>query len=319
MNKTKKLTQGAMLLAIVGAVMLIDRQIGFIFEYFIFMVAPVVVVIYTVMYTLQDGGILCFGLLVLGILFGSTSAYVYMPLSIIVGLGLGIAIKKDLNRNLLMLVTMVLYIIGEVVITFVVFPILGIDLAAQISELNTALTEYGMMEQLSLISGNVSTLLAVIYVASVIITGALEGFFTYFVSIVLLKRLRIKDIGISNALDLKMSPAMAYVLFIMSIGMFVLGRVPAMLEKHEMLYYILICISFMATIVLFYYGYIYATIYLRLFMGKKSVILLILFIIFLFPASYIILMVTGFLYGAGPLRRKLEERMSMVNNNEKKQ
>lgn len=306
-----------MLLAIVGAVMLIDRQIGFLFEYIIFMVAPVVIVIYTVMYSLKDGGILCFGLMVLGILFGSTSAYVYMPLSIIVGLGLGICIKKELNRNILLLVTMILYILGEVIITFAVMPILGIDLAAQMNELSAALTEYGMMDSLSLISNNVSTLLVVVYVASVIITGALEGFFTYFVSLILLKRLKIKDIGVSNALDLRMSPAMAYILFVLSIGMFVLGRVPVMLEKYEMLYYILICISFMATIALFYYGYIFATIYLKLFFGKKSVFFLILLVIFLFPTSYLVLMIVGFLYGAGPLRRVLEDKMELARQIEK--
>ena len=71
MNKTKKLTHGAMLLAIIGAAMLIDRQLSFLFENFIFMAVPVIIIIYSTMYTVGDGGILCFGVLVMGILFGS--------------------------------------------------------------------------------------------------------------------------------------------------------------------------------------------------------------------------------------------------------
>ena len=35
MNKTKKLTTGAMLLAIVGALMLLDRQFSYLFDVYI--------------------------------------------------------------------------------------------------------------------------------------------------------------------------------------------------------------------------------------------------------------------------------------------
>ena len=58
MNKTKKLTTGAMLLAIVGALMLINRQLSYMFEELIVMMAPVVIIIYSTMYDLKDGAIL---------------------------------------------------------------------------------------------------------------------------------------------------------------------------------------------------------------------------------------------------------------------
>ena len=212
MNRTKKLTQGAMLLAIVGALMVIDRQLSFVFENFIFMAAPVVVIIYAVMYSIRDGAVLCFGLLVIGVLFGSTAAYLYMPLAAIVGLGFAYGVKKDMNRRSLLIIAVALYVIGEVAITFAFMPLLGIDVATQISETSVLFEGDGVKEALSLISNNIESFMVMLFVASILLMGALEGFFTYFVSIVLLKRLKIKDIGISNALDLRISPALCSIL-----------------------------------------------------------------------------------------------------------
>ena len=89
MNKTKKLTTGAMLLAIVGALMLLDRQFSYLFDVYIVMMIPVVIIIYAAMYELKDGGILCVCLGILTFIIGSSSLnYVfYVPLGIIVGLG----------------------------------------------------------------------------------------------------------------------------------------------------------------------------------------------------------------------------------------
>ena len=81
MNKTKKLTTGAMLLAIVGALMLLDRQFSYLFDVYIVMMIPVVIIIYAAMYELKDGGILCVCLGILTFIIGSSSLnYVfYVP------------------------------------------------------------------------------------------------------------------------------------------------------------------------------------------------------------------------------------------------
>ena len=73
MNKTKKLTTGAMLLAIVGALMLLDRQFSYLFDVYIVMMIPVVIIIYAAMYELKDGGILCVCLGILTFIIGSSS------------------------------------------------------------------------------------------------------------------------------------------------------------------------------------------------------------------------------------------------------
>lgn len=317
MNKTKKLTQGAMLLAIVGAVMLIDRQLSFAFEYFVFMAAPVIIIIYTSMYDLKDGGILSFGLLAIGLLFGSTLAYFYIPLGIVVGLSSSVALKKNTKRSIFMIICMLSFVIGEIVYTLIVMPLLGIDISTQIAEGTTFISEMGLLDVLKQFISNINMFITAIFFASIIITGIMEGFFTYFLSIILLKRLKIKDVGISGSDQLIMSPTLAYILFINTGLMFVVVRFQTLMEKYELLSYIIIILSLLSSVALFYYGYIFITIYFRIMFGKRSFFISLLAVIFLFPTSYIILIIIGFLYGAGPLRAYLDKSKITKNENEK--
>ena len=315
MNKTRKLTQGAMLLAIIGALMLIDRQLSFLFEDLIVLAVPVVIVIYSTMYSVKDGALLCFGLGILTVLFGSTLTYIYMPVSCVVGLGMSIGVKKNLDRRKLSIIAIILYVIGEVIATFVVMPIIGIDLASQVGQLSALLDQYGLTSQMSALNINVPSFLIVMYIASTIIVGILEGYLTSLLTTMLLKRLKIKDIGISSIMDLKISPVTTYILFALSILMFT--NIMALKDKNEILVYVVMCISFMAMLVLVYYGYIFCLIFGKMMFGKKALIFILLFLLFLFPTSFFVLMIIGFLYGAGPLRNFLERKLGM--NNEEKQ
>lgn len=313
MNKTRKLTQGAMLLAIIGAVMLIDRQLSFLFEDLIILLVPVVIVIYSTMYEIKDGALFSFGLGALTILFGSTISYIYMPLSVAVGLGMSFCVKKNFDRRRLSIVAIVLFTIGEVVATFIVFPLIGIDFASQLKELGDLLNQNGLSTALQTTGINLPSFLAVVYVCTTVIVGVLEGYLTSLITTLLLRRLKVKDIGISNIMDLKISPVASYILFGVSMLSFI--NLSGLREKYEILTYVLMCISVMAAMVLAYYGYIFLIIYGRLTIGKKALIFIILGIILLFPLSVIALMIVGFLYGAGPLRRVIDEKIK--NRNEK--
>ena len=80
--------------------------------------------------------------------------------------------------------------------------------------------------------------------------------------------------------------------------------------------YIIICLSSLASLVLAYYGYLFANIYYSKKYKRKNNLIVLLFTIFLFPFSYVVLIVLGFLYGSGPLRKYLENCYNV--DNEKK-
>lgn len=320
MNKTKKLTQGAMLLAIIGALMMIDRQLSYFLSTYILLIIPVVIIIYSVMYTNKDGLILCVGLGVFTILFGDLNTYLYMPLSIIVGVGLSVCINKGMDKGKVALVGAILYMIGEVVITFVLSPLLGIDFLETITSMKDMLVTYGLSDQLSSFSIDIDKMLMVLFCFSVLLTGVLEGYLTSIITTLLLKRLKIKDIGARAVIDKVLNPVVAYICMALTFGLY-FERMLLTSSKYQTLGCVLLCVSITAAMILAFYGYYYVISYYKYTLGKKIVFLVVVAFIFLTAYVLIILVIVGFLYGAGPLRNKLVEKRileTQINNEKQK-
>lgn len=313
MNKTKKLTQGAMLIAIIGALMIIDRQLSFIFSIYILLIIPVVIAIYGVMYELKDAITMSVCLLVIGVLFGTLSTYIYMPISIIVGILVCLAIKKGMDRRRVNIIASITYVIAEVLVAFVIFPLFGVSVSSQLDSMQTVYDAMVNMVGTSatVTFSNVSSLLAVVFIVATILTGVLEGYLTGILTTILLKKLKIKNIGINSPLDIKMPVYLAYILMLLvSISLFIL-KIPGLEEKHATMVYIIMSLSVVASLVLAYYGYLFIIIYTSIRFGKKNGLLVFLACVLLFPLSYIILIVVGFLYGTGPLRIYLEKLLKL--------
>lgn len=308
MNNTKKLTTGAMLLAIVGALMLIDRQLSFLFEELIVMLAPTIIIIYSSMYDIKDGLILSVSLLIIGFLLGSIYTYLYLPISVIVGVGYSICIKKNFDKTKLMLVSMGLFIIGEVLVTFIVTPIVSISISEQLVEIKTLyeqmLSNIGTsLDIFNQVGINFDSLLLILFVVSTILMGIAEGFIIHILSLFLLKRFKIKEFDKGNIISINLNPIVAYICFIACAGMFFVNSI-----NNETIKLALLTISFLGAIVLIYYGYVFFICYIKLRTRKNTAgLIVILGIIVFMPISIIILIITGFLYGSGPLKRTLEK------------
>lgn len=313
MNKTKKLTTGAMLLAIIGAAMIIDRQLSYAFTNFIVLLVPIVIATYSTMYKVSDGLMLCIGLVVFTILFGSLTTYVYMPISIIVGVAVAVAIEKGFDRRKINFVAIITYTIAEVLVVYAIMPLLGVSISSQISSyieaFNQMIKYAGMESTVNSIVVDLNSLMAVMLVASTVLMGIFEGFLTSLLTAFVLKKFNIKDIGLNSPLDIKMPVWLAYTLMVFTcLYMFAIdGSI-----ENETIKYIALALSVMASLVLVYYGYFFVILYIRKMGMKINIFLVVLAIILLFPLSYIILIVVGFLYGSGPLRKIIE------NSDEKK-
>ena len=313
MNKTKKLTTGAMLLAIIGAAMIIDRQLSYAFTNFIVLLVPIVIATYSTMYKVSDGLMLCIGLVVFTVLFGSLTTYVYMPISIIVGVAVSIAIDRGFDRRKINFVAIITYTIAEVLVVYAIMPLLGVSISSQISSyieaFNQMIKYAGMESTVNSIVVDLNSLMAVMLVASTVLMGIFEGFLTSLLTAFVLKKFNIKDIGLNSPLDIKMPVWLAYTLMVFTcLYMFAIdGSI-----ENETIKYIALALSVMASLVLVYYGYFFVILYIRKMGMKINIFLVVLAIILLFPLSYIILIVVGFLYGSGPLRKIIE------NSDEKK-
>lgn len=294
-----------MLLAIIGALMLLDRQFSYFFDVYIVMIIPVVIIIYSAMHDIKDGAILSVCLLIITFIIGSSSFnyLCYVPLGIIVGLGYSFFLKKNYSKQVLLLASIILYTIGEIIVAFVLMPIFGIDLAAQINQLKDAFisssSTLGM--DLSLIDLNVILPLAI--VLSTIFMGILEGFLTHVVTLMLLKKFKIKDIDNKSIVPLEPGTKLTYVCIILVFLMMLSNRYLTNLISSETIKYILLSAGMIGFMILCYFGYIYLIIYFRIRFQKNMALYVILGTFLFFPLSLFVLMIVGFLYGSGPLKK----------------
>ena len=315
MNKTKKLTQGAMLMAIFGALVLIDRITAYWFTEFVVLVAPIVIVMYSAMYTKKDGVLLSVGIAVLSFILGNfnTVYLIYIPVGIITGLAYSFTLTKTKNKTSLLLVAVGTYVISEIIVSYIVYPLIGIPISQQLSELSLMFEQISngggvnYIETFETVGIDFKTLLARLLAISFVIVGIMEGIIIHILTIFMLRRFKIMNIENTSLWNIKSNPVLAYIcfgsLFLLFLNRFI---------TNDIFKYASLIVSMLGTIVLLFYGYVYLVIYGKLVLKRNIGTLVILLSLFM-PALLLGLAIIGFLYAAGPLRKQLEERVKVIN------
>ena len=304
MKNTKEITTGAMLLAIYGAVLLIDRQFSFLLTEILVLAAPVLIIVFGNMYNFKDGIIFSIALLIISMIVSpSVYSYFYLILGSIIGNIYNFLLQKGVNSKILLLILVVLFIVADISFMFIVSPmLLNHTFEQELLLLKDTMNEMfpaEIMSSFSMLGISFDDLLKTIGLASFVITGLIEGLMVHLVSIIILKRFNIKiSANVNQLLDLK--PVAAYILFISSALIFAVPYI-----KNTMVASVFVGISSVCFIILCYYGYVYCLLFLRVRYQKNYSIFVILGIILLLPFSLYILLIIGFLYGTGPLKKYL--------------
>lgn len=186
-HSTKKLTDGAMMCAIVGVVLVIDRQLaGFLVSLVPFLF-PLPMVFYSAKYGMKDSWMVFAAMLILSFILGQPQSIFYVVCEGFMGLvyGSGIHDKKD-TRHLL-IVTMVIGVIANVLSTVVFAAFFGYDMNADIASVKEVLDQSGITLPETM---DLDSYLKMLFLITAVLTGILEGTVTHFLSRMMLKRLR---------------------------------------------------------------------------------------------------------------------------------
>lgn len=316
MNRTKTLTQGAMLLAIYGALVLIDRITAFWLTTFVVLIAPIIIIMYSAMQSLKDGVFLSVGVIILSFLLGNfeTTYLIYVPVGIVTGLAYAFGVSKNFDKRSLLFIAIITYLIGEVLAYYVIYPILGFPIAQVLAEYKEILSESGSLTGLdfntlfSTAGLSLDKIIPILYLVSTMFTGAMEGVFIHLLSVFLLRRFKIKDLGKISVWDMKPNKILSYVCILVLLSLSFRNYI-----TNETLLYALFMFAILAAFVLLYYGYLFAVLYGQIVL-HKNVGGLYVILCFLFPALLISMICLGFLYGVGPLRSYLEKKISQIQN-----
>ena len=298
MRNTKTITTSAMLLALIGALFLLNRAFAFFFDPIAHTVSALIILIEIVLYGYKMGLVVSFGALIMGFLFGGSYILIYTPLAILAAFAYGFAVAKRFGAKEAVAMTSVIYIIGEFIITLLIMPLLGID---TISDLSTSLSE--MFKEMGFVFDAMSfeNLIKVSLSISLALTGFLEGLLLHLLAKIIFKRFHISTLPKEKAIVLR--PLHGYIAMFLVFGfIFVNSR-----EINDIIYYVVSCLGLLAAVVLIFSGYTYFVSLGNSYRMNFS-LYLILIIVLLFPYSLLILIITGFLYITGPLKNTLNRR-----------
>lgn len=210
-SKTRAISEGAMMLAIMAMIMLLNRQFAGSFE-LLFFVLSVPIVIYSVKYGMKMGVTLCLASLLLSLMFSTLTSIFYLFSAVGIGLCYSYGVIHQWRNQALLSICMIGNLIVTIVTVLLLSSLFGYDINEDIAIYQEILTMFGGL-------GNAYVLkFAILFVVLLYFAYAiLQAMVTHLFSILLLQRLKIKTIAIKNVYEI-MFPKWCSFLIILAYG-----------------------------------------------------------------------------------------------------
>lgn len=190
-NNTLKITWGAMIIAIFAVFLLINRQTAGMLEETIMFLFPIPMVAYSVRFGFKTSLPVFAGMVLISLLFGTLTTIFYAVSEAFIGLAFGSCLNRHVDMTKTLVLVMVLSIIANLLSLFVTAGISGYDINTDIQLMQESMTEAMQKTGLVLPEQMLTTdYLRRIFLVSMMLTGAVQGFIVFEVSLLVLRRLR---------------------------------------------------------------------------------------------------------------------------------
>ncbi|MCD8121103.1 MAG: YybS family protein [Clostridiales bacterium] len=308
-----KITTGAMATAIFGAMMLLNRQTGAMFEDLLIFLYPLPLVSYAAMYGLKSGAPVLIAMSLISFLFGNLTSVFYAITQAAIGLIFGGCLYHRVDMTKTLFLVMALSALVNVLNTIVLGFLFGVNLDQEVAEMQTMMSE--VFEQAG--TAMPDALLSVSYlkqmiVISMTVFGLVQGFLVYEISLLILRRLRFhvqKPKSVYLYYPPKWSGCLAFAAFI---GYGFLLAHPMANEWQQNL---IMMVGIFGYLYLVCFGFIGILLVLKVRAGRFRVLGIVLAVLGLFTVPYME-MIFGFFYIVSSYHERLVCSMQSEPNTE---
>ena len=316
-TKTQELTYGAMIVAIFGVMLLINRQTGGFFAGILMFVYPIPMVAFSARYGLKDSIAVFVCTVLIAFLFGTFTAVFYAISGSFIGMVYGSCIyaKKDMNRTLILI--MVLSAAAELIATVALATLSGIDINTDImamqESMNTMFAQAGLDTAAGILSYDY---LRNMYIISTGFLGAMEGLVVYYLSLLILRKyylslliLRKLRYPIQKPMPLTQyypSRISGFIAFALT---FVYSYTVARPLSNETAQNILQSAGICGVIYLIFFGYIALLMFFRVYVRLPKALGMLLTLFLCLAISYVPILM-GFAYISAGFHEALDARIS---------
>ena len=181
------------MLAILGAVMLLDRQTAGAISGTVLYLFPLPMVFYASKYGWKDSLTVLAALFALLFMLGTPQSVFYVGFEAVIGTVYGAGIHAGTDNKRILIRTILMSVLLEITALFVFAAFFGYDITTEINEYKKIVS--GLFQETGTeLAGSVDLdgLLRNIFLISIVLTGVLEGLITHAVSRIMLKRMHMK-------------------------------------------------------------------------------------------------------------------------------
>lgn len=192
MNRNvRKITDGAMMAAIVGVMLVINRQFAGLLEDLLLFAFPLPMVFYAAKYGAKQSFVLYAAILGLTFILSTPQTLFYVASEMLIGLIYGAGIHDRKPTGKIILITVLLSVVVTVITMFVAAGFFGYDIAGELQMYMDMMDQVSASTGMTFAMSDMKAFLLNIMIVSTILTGVMQGFVTHLISRIMLKRLRI--------------------------------------------------------------------------------------------------------------------------------
>lgn len=186
-KQVRKITQGAMMLAIIGLFLVLNLQSAGLLEAYMIWILPLPIIFYVVQYGFKPGLVVALAALGLTFILSNFITLFYVFTALVIGLVYGYGVYKNRNNGWLLATTTILSAVSLFVEIYLMSAVFGYDLAAETHEIVGYLkTVDGLI-----VPADIETLVLGIYPIALLLMAFLQSLITHILAIFMLKRLKI--------------------------------------------------------------------------------------------------------------------------------
>lgn len=281
-NDVRKLTEGAMMVAMTGVVLFINRQSAGMLESLLYWVLSFPILIYTVRYGLQWGCITFTAMMLLSFIISTPQTLFYLFSALIIGVVYGVGVRKKWTNRKLLNWTMLFTFFSYLITMFVLASFFGYNIKDEASAIIEIMSSFQLNGGVSL--QNIAMIsIVLVFVVSVVT----QSLCVHLVAILLLKRLKIEVNPVKSVYDLRLNKGMGVSAIIIALA-FVGGSYFTSNETVELCLFVAY-----ACMLILYVAYGTTVILCFMIEYKKQKWAMILALLYLLPPCWILMAALG--------------------------
>ena len=210
-KSVRQITDGAMMIAIIGLFVVVNRQLLFLLESYAAFLMPIPILFYTVKYGFRQAMLVAFGMIVVSLLLGTPQSLFYMGAALANGLVYGHGVRKQKPNEWLLGVTILITAVTMFITTYAFAAFFGYNVMEEVKS---------MIAYLNTIKGftvdaTLSATLYAMFPIVILLTAVIQSILTHLSAILLMKRLRIAVLPLRPINTMRVSKPIGWIALIL--------------------------------------------------------------------------------------------------------